>query len=420
MVFGDRSARLAGTPAVPVELAGPKGRRARSLLRRPLGESLIIRPGMRSRARLPRRIRAGLFAGVAGLLSFTAARLAPAATERLYAHGLYPALVGPLSRITSRVPFSLAEPVFVAIPLALIASAAVGYNRRRRGGTRAAALGEGALRLLGEAGWIWCAFLILWGFNYARPDPRELFGLGGTVGADRAPALIERVGAALDAARIASPEDGSGVVAFGRFEDVDRRVRDLQLEALAEQGWPAIGAPRAKRFLASPLLLRWGVSGVYGPFTAEVNVVDPAPPGQLPFVIAHERAHLAGFAWEEAASFVALLTLWRAPEPELRYAGWLAVWLELGRGPKGRTPGVRRDMRAMLDFFKKHRGREAPVVRRVYSAYLEAHGVRGGTRSYRRVADLALRYLDRHPWPFRAPGRSEPRGSAPSPAPGGP
>jgi len=116
--------------------------------------------------------------------------------------------------------------------------------------------------------------------------------------------------------------------------------------------------------------------------------------GVLAAIVAHERAHLAGMAWEEAASFLGLLTLWRSDDPRLRYSAWLSLWLELSPTTEGRSSAVQRDLRAIAAFSRAHRGWEAPAVRRTYSAYLEAHGVTGGTASYSRVADLALILVD--------------------------
>ncbi|UCF67046.1 MAG: DUF3810 domain-containing protein [Acidobacteriota bacterium] len=354
----------------------------------------------------PRRVRAGLVAGVVMLVGFLLSRVTPDATEMIYARGLYPPLSRTLSFISSRVPFSLFELLVVVLIAMLLVSPAIGFRRARaEGASRRRAFAIAQLRLAGELGLIWALFLLLWGFNYARPEPDRLFGLERAVEKERAEALVAWMGQRLDILREQIAEDEQGVVVFGRsFAELDAEIGLLQAEALREAGLPAPASGRAKRFVTSPVLIRWGVSGIYGPLTGEPNIVDPAPPGRLPFVIAHERAHLAGFAWEEAASLVALLTLWRSDDPALRYAGWLALWVELRRKPDNRGPGVKRDLEAMAEFARLYLGREAPALRRVYSGYLKAHGVRGGTRSYGRVAGLALRYLDTRGMPPRPSG----------------
>jgi hypothetical protein len=142
------------------------------------------------------------------------------------------------------------------------------------------------------------------------------------------------------------------------------------------------------------------VAGFYGPFTGEPNVVQPTPPGDLPFTIAHERAHLSGFASEDAASFVAFLTCWRSQRPEVRYSAWLALWLYVDGQPMNRSDGVKRDLAAIGAFRLAHPpGREIGLIWSVYGRFLRAHGVAGGTASYGRAADLALRWLDRQGLP---------------------
>ena len=247
---------------------------------------------------------------------------------------------------------------------------------------------------------MWAAFILLWGLNYNRPPPLELFDLQEPPSKEARRALVERIGQRLDMLREHLHEDEEGVVALPLdFAEVDAHLRSLQREVLRENGFAAIDAGRGKRFLISPLLHRIGVSGIYGPFTGEANVAFPAAPGMLPFTLAHERAHLCGFAWEEAASYVALLTLWRSTIPEVRYSGWLELWMQMRAPNRGRSDGVKRDLRAISNFVRDRIGREARPARSIYNAYLKAHGVKGGVRSYNRVAELATRYLVEHGLP---------------------
>ncbi len=67
--------------------------------------------------------------------------------------------------------------------------------------------------------------------------------------------------------------------------------------------------------------------------------------------------------------------------------------MHVGRGAKGRAPGFARDLAAVSEFLRAHRGRESGAVWATYSGYLKAHGVRGGVKNYRRAAALALGYL---------------------------
>lgn len=355
----------------------------------------------------------GLAAGLVAGAIFQVLRGRPALTESLFSAGLYPPLASTLAAASALVPLSLAEFSFALVALILVAAPIRGWRRARRfDGTRPRAALSALVTLAGTAGWTWALFLALWGFHYARPLAPRLFALPPAE-SERDAAMVARIPAILNALREGLPEDDRGVVAEPReLAALDAELAPLQAEVLAEAGLPHVAGGRTKRFLVSPLLLRWNVSGVYGPFTGEPNVTLPAAPGTLPFTVAHERAHLQGLAWEEDASFLALLTLWRSPRPELRYAAWLELWTELRRPPKGLSPAVRRDLAAIADFYRAHRGREAPAMNRAYSAYLKAHGVKGGVASYARVADLALRWLAAHGSPDQ-PASSSTESSSP-------
>lgn len=330
------------------------------------------------------------------------ARARPVLTDQVYSRGLYPWLARGLASLTARVPFSLAEAVFLAIPIVTLVAIAAGYRRaRRRGGGRLLSWLGGAASGAGAAGGFWAAFVVLWGLNYARPPSEVLFGLPPAMPAreDRL-RITGEIGARLDRLREALPEGAAGVVVDGEApEELDLHLAPIQAEMLESRGLPAIREGRVKRLLSGSLALRWSAVGVYGPFTAEPSVAVPAPPGLLASSVAHERAHLSGFAREEDASFVGLLTTWRSPRPEVRYSGWLTLWLALGAPEKDRHPGVVRDVRAIREFLRSRAGRESAAAERLYDRFLKAHGARAGVRGYGRVASLAIRFLSKHGFP---------------------
>lgn len=361
----------------------------------------------------------GMACGAAAFVLFVVARRNPDLVESVYGRAIYPVIARALASISGLVPLSLTEWVFAGIVAFLLLAPFAARRLLRDGAGRGRATLGAITALLGRAGIVWCAFVLLWGLNYARPQTADQFSLP-IVPDEKRDALIAAIEARLDEERAGVGEDAQGVTAVSLdVRELDRHLLPLQSEALEAEGLPTVPAGRAKPFLASPLLLRWGVSGIYGPFTGEPNIVMPPGPALLPFTIAHERAHLSGFASEDAANFVALLTCWRSPRREVRYSAWLSLWLELRRDPRTRVPGVQRDVTALARFLQTHRGREAPAMRRAYSGYLKAHGVKDGVRSYARVTGLALRWLERSgvpPIPTRP--TLEPATDAASPAGG--
>lgn len=222
----------------------------------------------------------GIVAGALAVVLFLVARTQPGLAESLYGRTIYPVIARVLASVSGSVGASLAEWVFVAIVLSLVLVGPVAFGRaRRRTWSASRSLLAGATALLGLAGAWWAGFVLLWGLNYARPVPTEPFGLADRPSADRARALIEKVSARLDAERELIEEDEQGVALTpADMKGLDAHLRETQAQVLSEAGLTPVAAGRAKRFALSPLLLRWGVSGVYGPSRASRTLSIPLRP----------------------------------------------------------------------------------------------------------------------------------------------
>jgi uncharacterized protein DUF3810 len=121
-------------------------------------------------------------------------------------------------------------------------------------------------------------------------------------------------------------------------------------------------------------------------------------PIERPAVLAHEWAHLAGYANESEANFVSWLTCVRSDDPVGQYSGWVATYQhaaaalprEVRATLQPLDPGPRDDLRAIYARYS----RSSPVVRnaahRVYDSYLRANRVTEGIASYDAVLRLML------------------------------
>lgn len=204
------------------------------------------------------------------------------------------------------------------------------------------------------------------------------------------------------------------------FEAVEARSWP-QLEELPAELGPAfervqreLGASRPapavvpRRSLLTPYFRRAGIDGMTDPFSLQVLVNDTLLPFERPFVTAHEWAHVAGYAHEAEANFVAWLTC-LAGDERMQYSGWLnlvgrllAAVPESSRAALGARldPGPRADYAAI----RARTSRVVPVIqrnaRRLNDGYLRANRVAGGVRSYGEVLQLAVGTdLGRRRWP---------------------
>ena len=95
----------------------------------------------------------------------------------------------------------------------------------------------------------------------------------------------------------------------------------------AGRGPPSPSTP--KRPWTAPYMRAVGVSGMLAPWFLETYLNPDLTGPERPYVLAHEWAHLSGFAPEEDASFVGLLAALGADVPS-QYSAWL--FLAFGRG----------------------------------------------------------------------------------------
>jgi hypothetical protein len=126
------------------------------------------------------------------------------------------------------------------------------------------------------------------------------------------------------------------------------------------------------------------------------------PHSELAWSAAHERAHAAGWAREDEASFLAWQACRDSDDPDARYSGALvaslyAVGALAGVAPEraralsdGRSPAVRRDIEAIQAYVRRYEGRLARASDRVNDAFLRSQGEARGVQSYGRMVDLLL------------------------------
>jgi hypothetical protein len=326
----------------------------------------------------------------------------PEGTERLYSQGLYPQVVR-LFAALNRASFSVAEVLVLASVMMvglLVYRGIRATPRGRRAGAvlRASWAGGGVL--------LW-TFLLLWGFNYARPSLEERIGL-------TAASSAADPGVLLDAGARTAAETARLFATFGKeggptslpmaFHELDARIDEgYRSMRLPGDSIRSVTTP-AKPLASSGLISYLDISGIFVPFTGEPSVNALQPDVSLPLVLAHEKAHQRGITHEGEANFAAFLVCSREEAPPyLRYAAYLfatsyllgeaslrlpredvdAVWQVLGPGPLA-------DLRALHEFWRSYQGRASAVANQVNDRYLRALRVPEGVESYETVVRMLL------------------------------
>lgn len=331
----------------------------------------------------------GLAGAVALILIAVAAAVAPfpaAGVERVYSSGIYPAIQRLLTPASNLVPIAVLD-------LAVLGLLALLILRFVRAGGRAAGARAAGLTLLKTLAVVYLLFLALWGLNYRRvPLEQKLDFDRARVTRERALALaVESV------ARV------NGLHASAHAVMREQGVNRAALEASFRQAWNALGggepprSGRPKRSLLGIYFRFAAIDGMTNPLFLEVILNPDLLAVEQPEVLAHEWAHLAGYADESEANFLAWLTCLRG-DPLAQYSGWLSAYgravAVLPRAVRSTLPkldeGPRRDLETIFSRYQ----RSSPVVRKaaqdVYDSYLKANRIEEGIANYDAVLQLML------------------------------
>jgi len=342
-----------------------------------------------------RSARVAAQAAVVGLAVAAASLPLPAETvERYYSRGWYPFLQAHLTAWSNETRLSLFDALILVVSSVLLIAwarwmAAAWRSRSIRPVARAVRLTIVAASLF----YLW--FLAAWGLNYARVPLEAFVGYEPSQVTDAAlHALANRATDAVNATYTAGhtagfPAEGDiPADLVTAFHDVERQL-----------GRPrAITPSRPKHTLLAPFFRAAGVDGMHAPFLLETLLNADLTPPERPAVLAHEWAHLAGYAPEDDASFVGLLAALGA-DPGSRYSAWLALFddvvSQLPRDEQRRLvarldAGPAADRRAIAARLQSLNATVSKASWQTYDQYLKAQGVHEGVQSYRRVVQLLL------------------------------
>jgi hypothetical protein len=313
--------------------------------------------------------------------------------EAIYARRIYPAIGPMVAFLPGLLPFSLTGVLVIGLVIWIPAYLILNIVRWRRGRFGLARAGLRTLLAYSVvAAVVFHAFYLFWGYNYLRPSLEERLGLESVDLSDGPPReMAKRLIEDAVAARVPiEPWDRAELNALVDTA-IDSAVRDLEGRP------PAVVSP-LKGDLGTGFLAWQGERGFIDPLTLEPHVDFGLPAFQLPFTAAHEKAHLAGFARERDANFVAWYALTHADDPRLRYAGYFGV-VSYFLSPETRklAEPLEPDLRALSDYHARTVSRRLQKGSlRVYRVYMRANRMRAGLGDYAQVWQLILAWLQQH------------------------
>ena len=336
-----------------------------------------------------------------------AARLGAGFAE-WYAKKVFPLFPHTLGRLFSLLPFSAFELLLALLSvgaLLLVLWSIFRLTQGQKARARLAQLWKALAPPLAMAG---CTLLLLYmltlGVNYSRAPLAAALGLEPRPSsAEDLRLLLALLGgeAALETQNIATDARGY----FAQQEE-PRAAARAAMRRLGEVYEPFDAYyPKPKAAICSRGLSYLQLAGIYSPFTVEANYNKDMPPTDIPFCICHELAHLAGYAREDEANFIAFLACKGSGAADFRYSGLLnalgyvlnALYAEIPAAQyrelySDLPEQVRRDMQFNAAYWQAFAGPAAQLSRAVNDVYLKANDQPQGVKSYGRMVDLLLAY----------------------------
>ena len=314
--------------------------------------------------------------------------------EDLYAKRAYPVIQANLTTISNYSPVALIDIALVVAVVVVIATWFVSLKRARK--KRLRGIGNAIVSTITIAAVIYLWFLFTWGLNYARPSLESRLPYD----ASRVTPQAVRTLAEYTIEKANQTHDAAHAAGFPAIDAMPQPLITAMQEVERELGRPrttVMARPRSS--ILSPFFRASSVSGMCDPFFLETLLNPDLTGPERPIVLAHEWAHLSGYAPEDDASYVGLLAALRAG-PAAEYSAWLdlaftaisqlqpvtqkLVLENLAAGP-------RRDQQAIYD--RVVGARVALVDRAAWATYdqvLRSQGVEEGVQSYSRVVELVL------------------------------
>ncbi|MGH7736696.1 MAG: DUF3810 family protein [Candidatus Tyrphobacter sp.] len=308
--------------------------------------------------------------------------------ERVYTNGAYARWEPIAHALTNWCPWSLGDLAVLVGLLAIAWRIAVSVRGHTFPPWRRAAAAALEILVVLALYAIW--FEAGWGWNYDRApiaarvryEPARVTPAAMSALRARAIAEMNALAPAAHARALRAP-------------DIDAlRAAWLPVVQRAGDTWtPHVGSP--KFTLANPIMNLNGTSGFINPLSLTVQTASDLLWFERPFDLAHEWSHLAGYAREDEANYLAALTCLRSTDPVARYSGWLELFLYLP--PQSHyaratfVPLVWSDFAAIRRRDARHVNLSfARFSWRAYNAYLKSNRVAAGVQSYGAVTNLML------------------------------
>ncbi len=246
--------------------------------------------------------------------------ISPFIAENVYSKGIYPFLALAMGFITDIVRFSITELLIVVSVLAIIVRfILVIYRLIRRQRTFKNVLLHFLRQLFIVISVIFVWFYFMWGFNYFRVSFEEKSDtISLEIKSDKMNEMFENT--MLKIIDKVNELYFSNIARGESFEKTEQVVNEALFNTIKTLDKIEI-RPAKKVKVSMTNALEQFTIGVISPFLLESHVSKELISAEIPFILAHEKSHLYGYAHETEANYIAFITCVTSKDVYLKYSG---------------------------------------------------------------------------------------------------
>lgn len=326
-------------------------------------------------------------------------RFFPATVESLYSTGIYPYIAKAMRFSLGWIPFSFGDIVYIGSIILVIRWLWVSkwdlFSLSRKRYTQ----------LFISLNIILALFHCMWGFNYYREPLHKVLSLENEYTTEELQKVVLQFTANSNRLHELLQKTDSLPVVFSRSQQ--------ELFKLAPQGFEAIyttypsldyGPRSIKESLLTVPLTYMGYSGYLNPLTGEAQTNAWINNYKTPVLTLHEMAHQLGFAKENEANFIAIVSGLHHDDIYFQYSASIFALRycinDLYRRDSAAFERIRpmikngifKNYKEQEDFWKPYQGVVEEVSQVTYNAYLKANNQPDGMKTYSYVVALLVNY----------------------------
>ena len=305
------------------------------------------------------------------------------------------------SKITSILPFSLAEFVIALLVLGFIYYLILSLIKSKGFALTAYKLIITAVTMVAA---VYAGFCMLWGCYFYDDDFATKSGLKtDPISVEQLEVVTQYFAQLANEYSTQVQRDSRGVYTVDRQEIINKSPYVYEN---TEKLFPVLDSAdvKVKGIYFSKILSLIDFTGFYFPLTGEANLNMDFPPSLFPSTVAHEISHQRGVCKEQEANFLAVLSSLEYGDIDYCYSACLLAYTHLGNALHGANyeawekiylsldENILRDFAANREYWAKFETPVQKVSNTVYENFMYSYDQHLGLKSYGACVDLLVNY----------------------------